>query len=129
MKPIEEMNIEELRQLQRDRYLEASGNGTIAMLWTVVTELGDVKTGSHGNVYTYKVGDIFIYATQVMSYLTVSVGDKKVLSSGDGSQKFIIPGPWIETVRGLEPIATQHKQDRAMQNELLERQKLLGFIQ
>lgn len=133
-KKIEDMSIEELEQVRKDRFREAIADGTLSRIHFVVNEFG-CRVEEHGEVkFKWNQGDITI-CCDYHDRMTVHVGDKLVCNK-DGSvpaggkpgpEEFIIPGDWINKIlvhtdrAVVRHQAEQHSEEQRRKQELLDK--------
>ena len=123
------LSIEDLKALKRRWYSEARADGAIAACYRVGRTLGTELTGAkYGPKYLWTHGEgadaIVIYVDDYGRYMTVTVGEQVVCSTHPNELLFV-PGAWTETVRELEPGATERAHAERAARERRERASLL----
>jgi hypothetical protein len=113
-----------LRQVRSQRYLDACRNGTIAMIETVVTELGVAIPKRHGAHVVWTEGRVQIMLDTHTNAMAVKAGDRVVCSTASTS-RFFVAGPWLGVVEQAAITARARVIDRREQREREARALLL----
>ena len=110
---------EQLRTQIKQRYEQASGDGTFGKLAMIARELGESLNASYGPKYKFLQGGIEIYVDDYGHYMTVTRKDGLVeeLASTHPCSRFIKSGDWLEPLLDNYESAKQKAAERAAKRE------------
>ncbi len=96
-------SIEELQELKKETYKNASDRGILSLIAKVARVLGEQVRHNYGPKYRYSTPDIEIYVDDYGNFMTVNVGDCKVCDTHPNSRLFV-PGPWLVAIDTVYPL-------------------------
>jgi len=122
-KPLEEMTLDELHQLKKERYNKAQD--IIGRARFVAVTLGELINSTYTK-HSWEADGVTVFVDSYGRYMTVEQDGKKVVSTHNDA--FAIPGRWEDVVEKFYVLAKEKDEEDRKQREQEEREAFLRFL-
>ena len=118
--PGQALTAEALAALKRAWFREATEAGDIALAGRLGRELGRPVPTRHPPKWHWTRGPLSVYVDGYGGYLDVHHGEHKVCSTHP-CERLLVPGPWLDVLRGARPELEREAAARATEREATQR--------
>lgn len=102
----DKMKVEQLRQLQAQRYKAAGDDGSLRLLRLVALELGQEMPANYGPKFQWRGENVYVYRDEYGGYTTVVADGRQVCNTHPNVQLYV-PGDWMQQVKELASLEIQ----------------------